>query len=286
MPGMFNNQFASQRGNLTSGKAEVPPTLQQFLSSPSMFTGGSFNGAPTGGQSFAGAVGPSQGVQVPVQGAGLAGAASKALQTFNFRRNYAEGGLVGAPQPQGAPAVPGMQLQQTAQQVMQANPQVVQQMQQAIMQAVQSGAITVEQLQMAVQLARAAAQNPELYPRLRELAIQSGLAQEDELPPQYDQGIVFAILLAGEAAQQAMQGGQQAAPGPTRGNYAEGGAIPPGKSPSGDKSGKADDIKINVSGGEYVIPKHVVLAKGTDFFDKMIESYDPNNPDSKVNKPK
>lgn len=225
--------------------------------------------------------------------------APHAVQSFNFRRNYASGGLVG---PEQGPPMPGEQpleagaLEAEVQRVAQANPQVVQQLQQEIMAALQSGQLTMEQLNLAVQLARTVAQNPALYPRLRELAIQRGLADEDELPPQYDQGIVFAILLAGQAAMQ--QGAPQGAPagppagapagppGAPAGNFAEGGSIPVGRSPSKDKSGTADDININVSGGEYVIPKHVVAAKGTEFFDRMLDQYDPNNPESKVNKSK
>lgn len=293
MAGVFSNGFASQRGNLVSGTSDLPPLLKQFVTpqaSPQMLQD-QFNP-----WSQPGAVAPpeqmGQSTSGRGNGNGLNMAVNNAIKTFNFRRNYAEGGLVGPQQVTGQPSpqMPGQQLQATAQQVMQSNPQVVQQLQQAIMQAVQSGAITPQQLNMAVQMARAASQNPELYPRLREMAIQNGLAQEDELPPQYDQGIVFAMLLAGEAAQQAMQGGAAPSagapafgpPGKPGGNYAEGGAISTGRSP--DKSGKADDISINVSGGEFVIPKHVVAAKGTEFFDRMLEQYDPKNPDSKVNK--
>ena len=29
-----------------------------------------------------------------------------------------------------------------------------------------------------------------------------------------------------------------------------------------------------MEGGEYVIPKHVVMAKGTEFFDKMLANYE------------
>lgn len=280
MAGVTNGGFAAQRGNLMSGASDLPPALQRLVGfnqfAPQMQSSGNLAPeVPTAGPP-------------PGMGGGLETAAHNAIQTFNFRRNYAEGGLVGPPETgaQPAPQLQGNQLQGMAQQVMQANPQVVQQLQQTIMQALQSGAISPQQLQMAVQLARAASQNPELYPRLRQLAIQSGLAQEDELPPQYDQGIVFAILLAGEAAQQSMQGGGPMPAQSGQRSFAEGGQVPQSKSPTGDKSGKADDISINVSAGEFVIPKHIVAAKGTEYFEKLLEQYDPNNPESKVNKPK
>lgn len=183
-----------------------------------------------------------------------------------------QGGMM----PQGGAAMGAQDMQGEIQRIAQSNPQVIQQIQQTIMQAIQSGQLTMEQLNTAVQLATAAAQNPELYPRLRQLAIQRGLASEDELPQQYDQGIVFALILAGAAVQQQMGGGQQQQ-GPTQalasGGRVRGGYMPQTASPTGDNTGRADDISIRVSGGEYVIPKHVVEAKGTEFFDKMLESY-------------
>jgi len=185
------------------------------------------------------------------------------------------------PQMPSAPATPisSADMEGEVQRLMSQNPEVVQKIQQTLMQAVQSGQLTLEQLNTAVQLAKAAAQNPELYPRLRALAIQRGLADEDDLPQQYDQGIVMALLLAGAAVQQQM-GGQASGPvaqmangGRVRPNmYAAGGGIATG-SPSGDRTGRADDIPIRVSGGEFVIPKHVVDAKGTEFFQKMLDQY-------------
>lgn len=228
--------------------------------------------------------------------------AARSVEGFNARRNFAAGGLVGGPPEGGMPMAPppGQQmdagaLSAEAARVAQANPAVIQEIQSAIMQALQSGMLTMDQLNMAIQLATAAAQNPELYPRLRELAIQRGLADEDELPPQYDQGIIFAIMLAGQAVQQSQGGAtppaapmgappQGAPQGAPQGNYAEGGHISQSRSPTKDESGVADDIPINVSGGEYVIPKHIVAAKGTEFFDRMIEQYDPDNSDGKANK--
>lgn len=217
---------------------------------------------------------------------------------FRMQPTYADGGQVG---PDGMPMmgmqdgmgggqqIPAEQLEAMIQQTLQQNPQIVQRMQQVIMQALQSGELTMEQLNMAVQLARAAAQNPQLYPRLRALAIQRGLAGPDELPEQYDQGIVAAILIAGAAAQ-SMGGGMPMQQPPQqmlanggrvetfndyfRPGFSLGGDIPEELSPTGDRTGRADDIQIRVSGGEYVIPKRVVEAKGTDFFDKMLKQYD------------
>ena len=211
---------------------------------------------------------------------------------FRMQPTYADGGMVppagmAPPSPQPMPQMPpapatpisSADMEGEIQRLMSQNPEVIQKIQQTLMQAVQSGQLTLEQLNTAVQLAKAAAQNPELYPRLRALAIQRGLADEDELPQQYDQSIVMALLLAGAAVQQQM-GGQSSGPVPQMANggrvrpgmYAAGGGIATG-SPSGDRTGRADDIPIRVSGGEFVIPKHVVDAKGTEFFQKMLDQY-------------
>jgi len=219
---------------------------------------------------------------------------------FRMQPTYADGGQVG---PMGMPMIPGQagvsgapagtpvsgeELMGEADRISNANPQVVQQIQQAIMQAVQSGQLTMEQLSTAIELAKAAAQNPQLYPRLRTLAIQRGLATEEDLPQYYDQGVVLALLLAAKAVeaqtgarpqrpmQQLANGGQVQTfndylrPGSTA---KDGGYAPMTASPTGDNTGRADDIPIRVSGGEYVIPKHVVDAKGTEFFDKLLDQY-------------
>jgi hypothetical protein len=221
---------------------------------------------------------------------------------FRMQPTYADGGQVG---PMGMPMMPGQagvsgapagtpisgeELMGEADRISNANPQIVQQIQQAIMQAVQSGQLTMEQLGTAIELAKAAAQNPQLYPKLRALAIQRGLATEEDLPSYYDQGVVLALLLAAKAVeaqtgggqqrpmQQMMNGGQVQTfndyirPGS---NAKDGGYAPMTASPTGDNTGRADDIPIRVSGGEYVIPKHVVEAKGTEFFDKLLDQYIP-----------
>lgn len=231
---------------------------------------------------------------------------------FRMQPTYADGGQVGPmgqpmmggePMAGGQPPMGGAPaqgntppigydvLEQEIQKVIQKNPQAITQMRQVIMQAIQSGQMTMEQLNTAVQLATAAAQNPQLYPRLRQLAIQRGLATAEDLPEQYDQAVVFALLLAGAAVQQELQGAKPSGPMQQLANggrvetfndtfrpgFAMGGDIPEEWSPTKDDTGRADDIQIRVSGGEYVIPKHVVEAKGTDFFDMLLEKYKKNS---------
>lgn len=299
---------AAMRGNLMSGGMDLPPVLARLVGTPSMLT------TSTGvGQGYVAGTGAAASAPVPLIGqentptfgGGFGMQPNFSAPLLSFRsQGFADGGMVDPNQMQmmqgqmpnpamnlpQAPPLDPQQLQGEVQRMATANPQVIQQLQQVIMQALQSGQLTMEQLNMAVQLARAAAQNPQLYPRLRSLAIQRGLATEADLPPQYDQGIVFAFLLAGEAVQR--MGSGQAAPQPQGQMLADGGVVTPGAyaagggvaagSPTGDRTGRADDIPIRVSGGEYVIPAHVVQAKGTEFFDRMLAQY--NGTDGKEGK--
>lgn len=87
------------------------------------------------------------------------------------------------------------------------HPQVLEQIRAVIEQEVASGNLTQQELNTMVQLATVAVRNPEMYPQIRAFAIKQGLATEQDLPQQYDQGLVFAILLAARAAQD-LVGGQ------------------------------------------------------------------------------
>lgn len=228
-------------------------------------------------------------------------------QSLDFRagqqtiQNFADGGVVqpmqqvaglaqaaGAENPAAnpgpvAPQIPAEALMQEAQRFASQNPEQVQAIVAVIQKGLQSGELTMEALNMVVELAKAAAQNPQMYPKLRQLAIQKGLGTEQEIPPDYDQGLIMSLLIAGETVKQgapapatgpAPTGAQpQAAPQ----NFAVGGHVPVSASPVNSISGRRDDVPINVSGGEYVVPKHVVMAKGTDFFDKL----DPAKQDAK-----
>jgi hypothetical protein len=49
--------------------------------------------------------------------------------------------------------------------------------------------------------------------------------------------------------------------------FKKGGALP-------EKVGSADGAVVaKLHEGEYVIPAHIVRAKGTEFFDKMLDGY-------------
>ena len=86
---------------------------------------------------------------------------------------------------------------------------------------------------------------------------------------------MFAVLLASKAVQMQQGGGQPQGPqGMPQGMPQSQGQPPQATMRTGGEvptSNNADGtVAINAHKGEYVIPEHVVLAKGTDFFDKMI----------------
>lgn len=54
----------------------------------------------------------------------------------------------------------------------------------------------------------------------------------------------------------------------------DGGYVPPGSGGNiAPLPGTTDNVPAALTEGEYVVPAHVVRAKGTDFFDKMLEKY-------------
>lgn len=153
--------------------------------------------------------------------------------------------------------------------MMSQNPQMVQQIKQAIEEAMSTGELTAQELNMLGQLAKLAVQNPAMYPKIRQFAINNGIATDQDLPQQYDEGLAIVILTAVKAAQggaapQQNAGGLPAAEGQApKASMATGGSTP--TSPNADGS-----VKIIAHEGEYVIPAHIVRQKGTDFFDKMV----------------
>lgn len=237
-------------------------------------------------------------MQEPLRGiAGTSGAASFG----SGMPAYQDGGQIGPggqPMPMAQPSGPGLaapgagpqsmspqQIQQEAQRFVRQNPQQVQQIQAAVQQAMQTGELTMEELNMLVQMATVALQNPQMYPQLRAMAIREGLASEQDVNPQFDPGILLTLVIVGQSLQ--AQGGTSL--------MAQQPAMPPAMSPSPqpptlpaqtppmpsmatggplpDRAQRKDGgIPIMAHEGEYVIPADIVRRKGTDFFDKMIQS--------------
>ena len=174
----------------------------------------------------------------------------------------------GAPAQPTNPDVMEMQIQE----FMNTRPQEVAQVQEAVSMALQSGELTPQELNTAAQLATAALRNPSMYPQIRQFAIQQGLATEQDISPEYDEGFIFGLIVASRTAQNTPTGqnvmapaqapmapGQQA-PMPS---MAAGGQVPTSKSPTGE-------VPIMAHEKEMVIPRWLVEEKGTAFFKGMI----------------
>lgn len=247
---LMNAQGANVQSPMTA--QELPPALASILSI----------GAQTVPQQ---SVNPQEGMTSGMRGP----------QTFVPQ--YEAGGMIGAggmPEPTSVGVSPQMtgqgqgispqMIDMQVNQFMNQNPQQVQQIAQAIMQAIQSGEITMEELNQAEQYAKLAVQNPDMYPYIRNLLIQQGIATEDTISPQYDSGLIFTVLLAVKAVKQNMSGGTQ--PTQPMPSMADGGPIPKSKEVDGG-------VLIKAHEGEYVIPAHVVKMKGREFFDSMLDKY-------------
>lgn len=186
---------------------------------------------------------------------------------------YAEGGIVspGMQVPPEPGSAPNPQLFDAhMQDLLRKNPQIVQRVRQAIQQAMQSGELDPQELQQLAQYARACMQNPGMYPQIKAILEKQGVVPPGVLPPQYNQGLVSAVLIAAQAAQGAdagVAGTQQ---------FAQGGQIRgpgTGTSDSIHTMNRATGTPVSVSNGEYIIPAHVVQAKGKDFFDALLRKY-------------
>jgi hypothetical protein len=214
---------------------------------------------------------------------------------FRMQPTYADGGMVGENgmpdmtglgggsglAPQGEQKLTPQMIEMQIKEFLRSNPQQVAEFKQVVSYLMQTGELTPDELNLAGQLALTALQNPDLYPNLRNFAIQQGLAEEDDLSPEYDQGLIFALLLAVRAIESETNGSagnalQAQAPAM---NMADGGYVTAGDHAAdggaivGKGTGRSDSIPIRVSNGEYVIPAHIVKMKGKEFFDSMLDKY-------------
>ena len=246
---------------------DLPPALLSILSQPPAAQPAMAQ-PPMAQAPAAQAAGLSSGMGVPALGAAPSARPLPA---------YQDGGMIGAG---GAPIPPVAGVAQSAPQgpidpkVMDAqtnqfvsqNPQQVEEIRQMVLRAMQIGELTPQELNMMVQLTSVAAGNPDMYPQIRQFAIQNGLATEADLPQEYDAGLVAVLQLVAKSVQQGM-GGQ---------NMMQGGSPAAMQSlkEGGTVEGKDDGpVPIMAHEGEYVIPKNVVQMKGKEFFDNLVEKY-------------
>jgi len=247
----------------SSTSLDLPPAIQSLIDMP--------------------AAGVASGAIRPIQTGTVAQDPNFPALDFRMQPTYQEGGMVG---PGGMPMRPaGIQPQQGAtnpqmlemqvNEIMSKNPEAVARIRAGIEAGIQSGELDANELNTIIQLAKTVMQNPEMYPQIRQMAIQRGIATEADLPAQFDEGLVIAIIAAGKSMEADVQieGGQAPMPQPPVQEMEFGGMV---NGPSHDQGGVRVRMKgggeIEVEGGEYVIPKDVVKKKGTDFFDKMLQA--------------
>jgi len=248
----------------SSTSLDLPPAIQSLIDMP--------------------AAGVASGAIRPIQTGTIAQDPNFPALDFRMQPTYQEGGMVG---PGGMPMRPaGVQPQQGAasnpqmldmqvNEIMSQNPEAVARIRAGIEAGIQSGELDANELNTIIQLAKTVMQNPEMYPQIRQMAIQRGIATEADLPAQFDEGLVMAIIAAGKSMEADVQveGGQAPMPQPPVQEMEFGGMV---NGPSHDQGGVRVKMKgggeIEVEGGEYVIPKDVVKKKGTDFFDKMLQA--------------
>jgi len=248
----------------SSTSLDLPPAIQSLIDMP--------------------AAGVASGAIRPIQTGTVAQDPNFPALDFRMQPTYQEGGMVG---PGGMPMRPaGVQPQQGAasnpqmldmqvNEIMSQNPEAVARIRAGIEAGIQSGELDANELNTIIQLAKTVMQNPEMYPQIRQMAISRGIATEADLPAQFDEGLVMAIIAAGKSMEADVQieGGQAPMPQPPVQEMEFGGMV---NGPSHDQGGVRVKMKgggeIEVEGGEYVIPKDVVKKKGTDFFDKMLQA--------------
>lgn len=219
---------------------------------------------------------------------GMVGMQQAAPSNFMNAVGYQNGGQPGLP-PNGPQQGSPMDFQMVDGQLSQmlaSNPEAKAQIQQVVREALATGELTPQELNKIVELAKAAQQNPQIWPQLRNFVIQQGIAEQDDIPQQFDQGLVSTILLIAKAAQEDLQGGgmpqgpgvqppQGMGQGPVQ-SRANGGMIQgPGTGTSDSIPGTnvSDGSAVKVSNGEYIVPASVVQAKGVDFFDGLVRKY-------------
>ena len=230
--------------------------------------------------------GIAEGAVQPIQTGTVSQDPNYPVLDFRMQPTYEEGGMVGpmgmpvrpaGVQPQSAPMMNPQMLEMQVNEMLSQNPEIVARLRAGIEAGIQSGELDPNELNTIIQLAKTVMQNPEMYPQIRQMAIARGIATDADLPAEYDQGLIIAILAAAKSMEADVQFEGQAQQPPMPQPQAPvqemeyGGMV---YGPSHDEGGVRVKMKgggeIEVEGGEYVIPKDIVKRKGTDFFDKML----------------
>jgi hypothetical protein len=186
---------------------------------------------------------------------------------------YADGGMMGQMGGKPTPAIMNKQVDAMlrdprARQALLARPQ----------QLMASGELTPDEVTTMARVAEASLYNPELYPQLRQFVSQQGMTP---LPAAFDPSVIMRIMAIARGLQAATPPGQvpgtdqaqmqRPVPGDGNGGYLQGPGT--GRSDSIGTVNETTGEPVKVANGEYVIPAHVVRAKGREFFDNLLRRY-------------
>jgi hypothetical protein len=186
---------------------------------------------------------------------------------------YAEGGMMGQISGQPTPAVVNRQVD-----AMLRDPRARQSLLARPQQLMASGELTPDEVTTMGRVAEAALFSPELYPQLRQFVVAQGMTP---LPAAFDPSVIMRVMAISRGLQQATPAGQvpgtdqaqmqRPVPGDGNGGYLQGPGT--GRSDSIGTVNETTGEPVKVANGEYVIPAHIVRAKGREFFDNLLRRY-------------
>lgn len=186
---------------------------------------------------------------------------------------YAQGGMMGQMGGKPTPATVNKQVD-----AMLRDPRTRQTLLARPQQLMASGELTPDEVTTMGRVAEAAMFSPELYPQLRQFVAAQGMSP---LPAAFDPSVIMRIMAISRALQQATPPGQvpgtdqaqmqRPVPGEGNGGYLQGPGT--GRSDSIGTVNETTGEPVKVANGEYVIPAHVVRAKGREFFDNLLRRY-------------
>jgi hypothetical protein len=186
---------------------------------------------------------------------------------------YADGGMMGQMGGKPTPAIVNKQVD-----AMLRDPRARQSLLARPQQLMASGELTPDEVTTMARVAEASLYNPELYPQLRQFVAQQGMTP---LPAAFDPSVIMRIMAIARGLQAATPPGQvpgteqaqmqRPVPGDGNGGYLQGPGT--GRSDSIGTVNETTGEPVKVANGEYVIPAHVVRAKGREFFDNLLRRY-------------
>ena len=186
---------------------------------------------------------------------------------------FAEGGMMGQMGGQPTPAIVNRQVD-----AMLRDPRARQSLLARPQQLMASGELTPDEVTTMGRVAEAALFSPELYPQLRQFVVAQGMTP---LPAAFDPSVIMRIMAISRGLQQATPAGQvpgtdqaqmqRPVPGDGNGGYLQGPGT--GRSDSIGTVNETTGEPVKVANGEYVIPAHIVRAKGREFFDNLLRRY-------------